>query len=257
MHDDQHGTAVVTCAALENALELKNKKAENIRVLVLGAGSAAIAIVRLMMSMFGLKKRQIMVFDSKGVIGTHRASTLESYKMSLARDTRIRTLETAIKVADVIIGVSRGSMIKPHMLKNMRQNPIIFAMANPVPEIMPAAAKEVRDDIIIATGRSDFPNQVNNSICFPYLFRAALDTRTSRFTTAMFSTAAHAIAKLAREPVPKEVLAASGRKRLEFGPDYILPMQFDPRLLDTVVPAISEVVRNPPSEPLLSFEVSI
>ena len=245
MHDDQHGTAVVTCAALLNALELQGKKPENIQMLVLGAGAAAVAVMRLAMSMFGLKKRQILVFDSKGPITTSRARELESYKMGFVRDTRVRTLEAAVKRSDVIIGVSRGDMIKPFMLKKMREKPIVFAMANPVPEIMPADAHEARKDVIIATGRSDFPNQVNNSVCFPYLFRAALDGRESRFTTSMFAAAASAIAKLARQPVPPEVLQASGRANLTFGADYILPMQFDPRLREAVVPEIIKAAQNP------------
>ena len=247
MHDDQHGTAVVTCAALLNALELQNKKPENVRILVLGAGAAAIAITRMAMNMFGLKKRQILMFDSKGLLTTERSPTLESYKMSFVRDTRIKTLEAAIKASDVIIGVSRGELIKPRWLKKMRERPIIMAMANPIPEIMPAAAKEVRSDVIVATGRSDLPNQVNNSVCFPYLFRAALDTRSSKFTNPMFFAAARAIAELAREPVPKEVFQASGLNgsgKSEFGPDYILPKQFDPRLRECVVPAIINAVKR-------------
>ncbi|MCH9705278.1 MAG: malate dehydrogenase [Proteobacteria bacterium] len=240
MHDDQHGTAVVTCAALLNALELQNKKPENIRVLVLGAGAAAVAITRLAMNIFGLKKRQILMFDSKGLLTTERCSTLESYKMSFVRDTRIKSLESAVRSSDVIIGVSRGDLIKPEWLKKMRDRPIIMAMANPIPEIMPAVAKAVRDDVIIATGRSDLPNQVNNSVCFPYLFRAALDIRAKKFNSLMFKGAVESIAALAREPVPAEVLEASGvaGQASEFGPDYILPKQFDPRLRERVVPAI-------------------
>lgn len=245
LHDDQHGTAVVTCAALINALELQNKKPENIRLLVLGAGAAAIAITRMAMSMFGLKKRQILMTDSKGLLTTERSPTLESYKMSFVRDTRIRSLESAVKASDVIIGVARGDLIKPQWLKKMRERPIIMAMSNPVPEIMPAEAQAVRKDIIIATGRSDLPNQVNNSVCFPYLFRAALDVRAQKFSLPMFVGAARAIAELAREPIPKEVCEAAGIDgHAEFGPDYILPKQFDPRLRDRVVPAIIREYRN-------------
>lgn len=245
MHDDQHGTAVVACAALLNALELQNKKPENVRVLVLGAGAAAIAVTRLAMVMFGFKKRQILMFDSKGVLSTERPDRIESYKMSFVRDTRIRSLETAVRGSDVVIGVSRGDLLKPEWLRKMRERPIIMAMANPIPEIMPAAARAVRDDVIIATGRSDLPNQVNNSVCFPYLFRAVLDIRATTFSYPMFAAAARAIAALAREPVPPEVLRDSGGGgAAEYGPDYILPKQFDPRLRERVVPAVAAAGAN-------------
>lgn len=245
MHDDQHGTAVVTCAALLNAMELQNKKPENIRVLVLGAGAAAVAIARMMMSKFGLKKRQILMFDSKGVLSTERTHSIEAYKMAFVRDTRIKTLEAAVKVSDVIVGVARGDLIKPQMVKKMRPRPIILALSNPLPEIMPAAAKAVRDDVIIATGRSDLPNQVNNSLCFPYLFRAALDLRAAKFTLPMYFAAIHAIAELAREPVSAEVKESCGvGDHLEFGANYILPRQLDPRLREYVVPAVIAAARD-------------
>ena len=246
MHDDQHGTAVVVCAALLNAMELQNKKPENIRVLVLGAGAAAIAITRLVMIFFGLKKRQVLMFDSKGILSTERSNHLAAYKMAFVRDTRIRSLESAVKASDVVIGVSRGGILKPDMVKKMRDRPIIMAMANPVPEIMPAELLDIRNDAIISTGRSDFPNQVNNSLCFPYLFRAALDSRTEKFGFPMFIAAVRAIAELAREPVPAEVLAAADETYLEFNRDYILPKQFDPRLREAVVPKIIAAVSEPP-----------
>ena len=246
MHDDQHGTAVVVCAALLNAMELQNKKPENIRVLVLGAGAAAIAITRLAMIFFGLKKRQVLMFDSGGILSTERSNQLAAYKMAFVRDTRIRSLESAVKASDVVIGVSRGGILKPDMVKKMRDRPIIMAMANPVPEIMPAELLDIRSDAIIATGRSDFPNQVNNSLCFPYLFRAALDSRTEKFGFPMFIAAVRAIAELTREPVPAEVLAAADETHLEFGRDYILPKQFDPRLREAVVPKIIAAVSEPP-----------
>ena len=253
MHDDQHGTAVVTCAALWNALLIQNKKPENIRVLVLGAGAAAVAVTRLAMHIFGLKKRQVLMADSKGVLSIGRGSYIESYKTPFARDTRIKTLEAAVRTADVIIGVARGDLIKPQMIKKMRDRPIIMAMSNPIPEIMPDVVKSVRADAIIATGRSDYPNQVNNSICFPYLFRAVLDLRANSFNTLMFRAAVHAIADLAREPVPADLqteLQGKGKADsgasvpLEFGADYILPKQLDPRLKETVVPAIIDAVRS-------------
>lgn len=258
MHDDQHGTAVVTVAALRNALDLQNKKAENIRMLVLGAGAAAVAISRLAMNFFGLKKRQILMFDSKGPLSSARAPQLESYKMGFVRDTKIKTLEAALRISDVVIGVARGGLIKPYMLKRMREKPIILAMSNPVPEVMPSEAAQVRDDLIMATGRSDFPNQVNNSICFPYLFRAALDARAQKFTVPMFIAAANAIADLAREPVPAEVRRASGvTDHLEFGPGYILPKQLDPRLREKVVPAVKEAASEVSGLPASSFGVEL
>ena len=258
MHDDQHGTAVVTVAALHNALELQNKKPENIRMLVLGAGAAAIAITRLAMNFFGLKKRQILMFDSRGPLTSDRASNLESYKMSFVRDSKIKTLDAALRMCDVVIGVARGGLIKPHMIKKMRVNPIILAMSNPVPEIMPSEACPVRPDLIMATGRSDFPNQVNNSICFPYLFRAALDARAGKFSGAMFTAAVHAIAGLAREPIPAEVRAASGLSAdLEFGPNYILPTQLDPRLLKCVAPAVQAAAAEQSTDVAGSFGVEL
>ena len=250
MHDDQHGTAVVTVAALINALELQGKDPKNIRMLVLGAGAAAIAITRLAMNFFGLKKRQILMFDSKGPLCSERAPEIESYKMGFVRDTKIRNLEGALRWADVVLGVARGGLIKPHMLKKMRDKPIIMAMSNPIPEIMPSEASEVRDDLIIATGRSDFANQVNNSLCFPYLFRAALDARAPKFTVPMFMAAAKAIAELARENVPKEVRDAAGVRELEFGKSYILPKQLDPRLRERVVPAVVRAAKIIPDAPL-------
>lgn len=246
MHDDQHGTAVVTVAALINALELQGKKPENIRILVLGAGAAAIAITRLAMNYFGLQKRQILMFDSKGPLSSDRASKLEAYKMGFVRDTRVKTLEAALRQSDVVIGVARGGLIKPDMLKKMREKPIILAMSNPVPEIMPSEAREARPDLIMATGRSDFPNQVNNSICFPYLFRAVLDARVSRFTLPMFTAAAEAIAGLSRESIPADVRkAAVLPSGVGFGPDYILPKQLDPRLRERVVPAVMQAAAAP------------
>ena len=254
MHDDQHGTAVVTVAALRNALDLQNKKPENVRVLVLGAGAAAIAITRLAMNYFGLKKRQILMFDSKGPLSSERAPQLESYKMGFVRDTKVKTLEAALRISDVVIGVARGGLIKPHMLKKMREKPVILAMSNPVPEIMPSEAEQVRDDLIMATGRSDFPNQVNNSICFPYLFRAALDAKAAKFTIPMFTAAVNAIADLSRESIPPDVRAASGlADGAEFGARYILPKQLDPRLRERVVPAVIKAATEVSALPATSF----
>ena len=237
LHDDQHGTAVVVCAALLNALELQGKDPAKARMLFIGSGAAGIACARLAQRFFGLMRRQILLLDSRGVVSSDRED-LPNYKLSFARDTKIRTIEEAVKWADVVVGVARGDMISREMVRKMRPSPVILALSNPVPEIMPPKALSARDDLIIATGRSDFPNQVNNSVCFPYLFRAALDARVPAFTEAMLFAAVRAIAELAREPVPEAVLRASNAEKLSFGPEYILPKQFDPRLRERVVPAV-------------------
>ena len=242
-HDDQHGTAVVTCAALVNALELQNKKAAGIKLVAVGAGAASIATVKLAMRFFGLKKNQITLLDSRGVISMNRGD-LPAHKMAFARDTDNTTLEQVARGADVIIGVSKGERISPEIVKQMAARPIIFALANPVPEIMPAVAHAARADVLLATGRSDFPNQVNNSICFPYLFRAALDSGARAITEAMLFAAIESIAALAREPIAEEVRLSDNTGDLAFGPDYILPRQFDPRLRERVVPAVAYAARR-------------
>lgn len=238
MHDDQWGTAVVTCAGLHNALKLQKKRPDSLRIVAIGAGAASIASLKLASEFFGLSKEQITVIDSKGVVSAKRRG-LPDYKRAFAPEQAPKDLKEAAKGADVILGFSLANQITTDMVKGMAERPIIFALANPIPEIMPDKAKSVRQDLVIATGRSDFPNQVNNSICFPYLFRAALDVRATRFTQAMQFASVLAIADLAEQPIDEEVLVVDKiSKDLRFGPGYILPKQFDPRLRKHVVSAI-------------------
>ncbi len=241
-HDDQHGTAIVMCAGLLNALEVQGKKVDQIKLVCLGAGAAGLACMRLLITMGGKKENMILV-DSKGVI--HKGRTdLNAHKQEFALDTTLRTLAEAMQGADVFIGVSGSNLVNQSMVKSMAARPVIFAMANPDPEIFPAEAHAVRDDLVMATGRSDFPNQVNNVLGFPYIFRGTLDARAKSITQAMMIAAAQALAALAKEPVPQEVLDAYGLKSLAFGRDYILPKPFDPRLIDRIPPAVAAAVQK-------------
>jgi len=237
-HDDQHGTAIVVGAGLINALEIQKKRIQDIKVVCVGAGAAGVASVRLLIEM-GARKENILVLDRKGVIHSRR-DDLNQYKAALANDTDKRTLDDAVEGADVFIGVSGPDMLTPEMVKKMADKPIIFALANPDPEIRPEVAKSVRSDAIIATGRSDYPNQVNNVLCFPYMFRGALDVRSTSINEEMKLAAVHAIAGLVREAPPKEVLDAYGGEPLNFGPEYIIPKPNDPRLLGRVSAAVAE-----------------
>jgi malate dehydrogenase (oxaloacetate-decarboxylating)(NADP+) len=237
-HDDQHGTAVVVAAALLNALELQNKTIEQIKLTCVGAGAAGIATINLLIAM-GLKKENICLVDTVGVIHTERQD-LNQYKQAFAIQTNKRSLKDAMVGADVFIGVSKANVLTTDMLKTMAKDPIVFAMANPDPEIHPKLALDTRKDLIMATGRSDFPNQVNNTLCFPYIFRAALDVRASRINIEMKIAAVHAIKDLAKEPVLPEVLKAYNLNHLEFGRDYLVPKPLDPRLLETLPPAIAK-----------------
>jgi malate dehydrogenase (oxaloacetate-decarboxylating)(NADP+) len=239
-HDDQHGTAVIICAGLLNALEIQGKKLEEVKLVCLGAGAAGLAGMRLLISM-GAKKENMLLVDSKGVIHTGR-SDLNTYKQEFARDTPLRTLTEAINGADVFIGVSGSNLVSQEMVKSMAPRPIVFAMANPDPEIMPSEAHAARDDLIMATGRSDFPNQVNNVLGFPFIFRGALDARAKQITEKMLIAAVKALAELAREPVPEEVLKAYNAKEMSFGKDYILPKPFDPRLIELIPQAVAKAV---------------
>jgi malate dehydrogenase (oxaloacetate-decarboxylating)(NADP+) len=237
-HDDQHGTAIITAAGLINACEITGRKLADIRVVVNGAGAAAIACTELVKAM-GVRVDHVTMCDRKGVI--HKGRTdLDQWKSAHAVETEARTLADACVGADVFLGLSAAGALKPEMVESMAKEPIIFAMANPDPEIWPPDAMEARPDAIIATGRSDFPNQVNNVLGFPFIFRGALDVRATAINDEMKIAAAEALAELAREPVPEEVAAAYGGKAHSFGRDYIIPAPFDPRLMEVVASAVAE-----------------
>ena len=238
MHDDQHGTAIISAAALLNALELAEKNIENVKIVVSGAGAAAISCTRLYQS-FGAKRDNIVMLDSKGVIRKDREN-LTSQKAEFATNRTIDTLEEAMINADVFIGLSTYDIVSPEMLTTMAKNPIVFAMANPDPEIKYHLAIKTRDDIIMATGRSDNPNQVNNVLGFPFIFRGALDVRATSINEEMKKAAVIALADLAKEPVPEQVNIAYGETRLTFGKDYIIPKPFDPRLIAAIPPAVAK-----------------
>jgi malate dehydrogenase (oxaloacetate-decarboxylating)(NADP+) len=237
-HDDQHGTAIITSAGLINACLLTNRKLADVRVVVNGAGAAAIACTELIKAM-GVKGDHVIMCDRKGVIFKGRTD-LDQWKSAHAVDTDKRNLADALEGADVFLGLSAANVLTKDMVKNMAKEPIIFAMANPDPEIWPPDAMEARPDAIIATGRSDFPNQVNNVLGFPFIFRGALDVRATAINDAMKIAAAEALAELAREPVPEEVAAAYGGQSQSFGRDYIIPAPFDPRLMEVVASAVAE-----------------
>ena len=236
-HDDQHGTAVICAAGLINALHLSGKKIEDCRIVLNGAGAAGIACIELLKSM-GARHENCIACDTKGVIYQGRQDGMNQWKSAHAVNTELRTLEEAMKEADVFLGVSVKGAVTQDMVKSMAPDPVIFAMANPDPEITPEDAHEVRPDAIVATGRSDYPNQVNNVLGFPYLFRGALDVHARAINDEMKIACAHALARLAREDVPDEVAIAYGRK-LSFGRDYIIPTPFDPRLIHTIPPAVA------------------
>ena len=238
-HDDQHGTAVIVCAALLNALELQGKRLETARIVFLGAGAAGCACARLLKVMGAT---DITMVDKDGVVHRGRVDA-HVLPHDLMRDISARTLAEVMPGADVFIGVSAANALPPELVGTMAAKPVIFALANPDPEILPAVAHAQREDIIMATGRSDFPNQVNNALCFPYLFRGALDARAKQITQAMQMAAAKALAELAREPVPQAVLDAYNLKELKFGKEYFIPKPFDPRLLERVAPAVARAAQ--------------
>jgi len=238
-HDDQHGTAIISGAALLNALEIAKKNIEDIRVVVNGAGAAGIACSDFYVDL-GVKKENILLCDTRGVIFKGRESGMNPYKERYAAETKARTLAEALEGADVFLGLSVGGAMTGDMLASMASNPIVFAMANPDPEILPGDAQEVRSDVIMATGRSDFPNQVNNVLGFPFIFRGALDVRASDVNCAMKVAAARALAALAREEVPSYVLEAYGLDALAFGKDYLIPKPFDRRVYYEVSSAVAE-----------------
>ena len=237
-HDDQHGTAIITTAALINALDISKKKIDEVKIVVNGAGASAQACANLFISS-GVKSKNIIMCDSKGVIYKGR-SKVDQFKSSYAIDTKLRTLKDAMVGADVFLGLSAKDVVTKEMVKSMSKNPIIFACANPDPEIKPELIQEVRNDAIIATGRSDYPNQVNNLIGFPYIFRGALDVRAKEINEEMKVAASKAIALLARENVPDEVVSAYGGDRPRYGKDYIIPSTFDPRLISVIPTAVAE-----------------
>lgn len=238
-HDDQHGTAIISGAALLNSLEIINKKIEDIKVVFSGAGAAGIACAKLY-EVLGVKRENIILVDTKGVVYKGRTKGMNPYKEYFARETEMRTLEEAMKGADAFCGVSAKDILTKEMVKTMADNPIIFAMANPNPEITYDAAKEARDDVIMATGRSDYPNQVNNVLGFPFIFRGALDVRATTINEEMKIAASYALANLAKEDVPDAVIRAYGGKRIEFGREYIIPKPFDPRVLLWEAPAVAK-----------------
>ena len=243
MHDDQHGTAMISCAALINAIDLVNKKIKSVKLVMSGAGSSAIACAKLYLS-FGLKRENIIMVDSKGVINNKRTDLNDEKKFFVTK-RNINTLKEAMIDSDVFIGLSTGDIVTSKMLKTMAKDPIVFAMSNPNPEINYDLAMSTRKDLIMATGRSDFPNQVNNVLGFPFIFRGALDVRATKINEEMKKAAVIALANLAKKPVPEQVNIAYGEaKRLIFGKDYIIPKPFDPRLITEVPPAVAKAAMD-------------
>lgn len=238
MHDDQHGTAIISSSALINALEIAGKKIEQVKIVVNGAGAAAISCLRLYVAL-GAKKSNILMLDSKGVISKEREG-LNAQKKEFARKTDLSTLEEAMKDADVFLGLSMGNIVSQKMVQSMADNPIVFALANPDPEISYKEAMDAREDVIMATGRSDHPNQVNNVLGFPFIFRGALDVRATDINEEMKLAAVRAIADLAKESVPEEVNEAYGERGISFGKDQIIPKPLDPRLITAVAPAVAK-----------------
>ena len=242
-HDDQHGTAIISGAALLNACEITNRKLEDLRLVVIGAGAAAIATASFYVTL-GVQQENITMVDIHGVVYSDREVEMDEYKRQFANDSGIRTLEEAMEGVDMVLGLSAADVIEPDWLRKMNHDPIIFAMANPRPEIMPDVAREVRPDAIIGTGRSDFPNQVNNVLGFPFIFRGALDVYARQINEPMKMAAARALAQLAHEDVPDSVLNAYGLGAIKFGRDYLIPKPFDPRVLLYVAPAVAQAAMD-------------
>jgi malate dehydrogenase (oxaloacetate-decarboxylating)(NADP+) len=244
-HDDQHGTAIISAAALLNALQITGKKIDTVRVVVSGAGAASIACMKLYKDL-GVKAENILMTDSRGVLYKGREGGMNKYKQEFAAQTSARTLADALVGADVFVGLSMAGVVTQEMVKTMADQPIIFAMANPDPEITPPEVKAARSDAITATGRSDFPNQVNNVLGFPFIFRGALDVRASAINEEMKQAAVHALAELARrgEAVPEVVKRAYPGEHFDFGPDYIIPKPFDSRVLLYVAPAVAQAAMD-------------
>jgi malate dehydrogenase (oxaloacetate-decarboxylating)(NADP+) len=242
-HDDQHGTAITVAAAIVNGLRVVGKKIQEVKLVSSGAGAAALACLELLVKM-GLPLANITVTDIKGVVYKGRREEMDPDKERFATDTRSRTLDEVIAGADVFLGLSAGGVLKPAMVKKMAERPLILALANPEPEILPEAAREVRPDCVIATGRSDYPNQVNNVLCFPFIFRGALDVGATTINSEMELAAAQAIAELAQAETSEQVALAYGIESISFGPDYIIPKPFDPRLIARVAPAVAKAAMD-------------
>jgi len=242
-HDDQHGTAIISAAAMLNGMQVVGKEIAQVKVVCSGAGAAAIACLDLWVSL-GVKRENVTVCDSKGVIYVGRDANMEANKARYAQDTSARTLGEAIAGADVFLGLSAAGVLKPEMVAKMARDPLVFALANPTPEIMPEEAKRVRPDAIVATGRSDYPNQVNNVLCFPYIFRGALDVGATTITEAMKLACVRAIAELAQAELTDEVALAYQGQELSFGPDYLIPKPFDPRLIVKIAAAVAQAAMD-------------
>ncbi len=241
-HDDQHGTAIVICSGLLNALEIQGKNLEDVRTVIQGAGAAGIAAAKLLVSL-GARPENVIMVDSKGVIHAGRTD-LNVYKQAFAVSTPMRTITEALIDADVLIGVSGPKTITPEMVASMANRSIVFALSNPDPEIYPEQVHKISDQIIIATGRSDYPNQVNNSLVFPFLFRAALDERLECIDQFLINAAVRCLASLAHQPVPDKVRKIYPNESLDFGPGYIIPKQFDPRLREHMVGGLKQAIRE-------------
>ena len=238
-HDDQHGTAIIVAAGLLNAIEIQGKSSDSAQIVVAGGGSAGLATLDLLVNL-GFKKENMILVDRNGVVSEDTKDKVNKYKAAFALDTKKETLNDAMNGADVFIGVARGNLVTQEMVKSMAEKPIIFALSNPDPEISPVDAFACRNDLLMATGRSDYPNQVNNVLGFPYIFRGALDAKSKEINTEMKIAAVHALKDLAKLPVPNSVLQAYQIDSLSYGRDYIIPKPFDPRLIDIVPKAIFE-----------------
>ena len=254
-HDDQHGTSIIVGAAMLNALKIVGKKIDEVKVVSSGAGAAALACLDMLLTL-GVKTENVLVTDIKGVVYTGRAEEMDDHKARYAKDTAARTLAEVIEGADVFLGLSAGGVLKPGMVARMAERPIIFALANPTPEILPDEVKAVRSDAIIATGRSDYPNQVNNVLCFPFIFRGALDVGATSVTNTMKKACVDAIAGLAQAEQTDKVREAYSEQTLTFGPDYIIPKPFDPRLISEIAPAVARAAMESgvATRPIDSFE---
>lgn len=253
-HDDQHGTAIITAAGLINAVYLTNREISKIKIVVNGAGAAAISCIDLLI-LLGVNKNNIILCDTKGVIHTGRTEHMNKWKAEKAADTHCRTLEEAMVQADVFLGLSVKGAVTKNMIDSMNKCPIIFAMANPDPEITPEDILSVRNDAIIATGRSDYNNQVNNVMGFPYIFRGALDVRAKEINNEMKLAASNALAELARTTVPEEVYQAYGSQEKSFGPNYIIPVPFDPRLITTIPVAVAQAAIDSGVAQVQNFDI--